>query len=383
MKPTTKAKTVPISDHSDEEEIVKKPAVRKARAAASKPVQYAVGGGSDSDDSNGDDLLGDITSMVKGLPAGENKSSTDNKPLFSTSRSIPNSSASLKAAAPPTATKSYAEISDDDDTNFMGLVPQQSPRRSINVTKNAFLTDDEDENQDDIRPLTTNKSRPVAVKPVIPAPAVKAKPAVKSESETDDNHADDNDEDLDDVVIIKTKTKSRPAASSSKPAPATAASKPKSSKVATSKPAAPPAAKKDPATKRSKTAPAKKAPAPLSPAAKAYAAKQAKNIKRNKLLDSDDEDEAIDAMADDLLDSPAPDGTGSGVRKEASDQENSPPVKKAATARPARRAAATKKKPVYVLSDDDDDDDEDGYGQVGFEGEDDDSVVDSEVDEGF
>ncbi len=384
VKPSARPKTVPVSDHSDEEEILKKPAARKARAAASKPVQYDVGGRSESDDSNGDDLLGDITSMVKGLPGGEKKSSTDSKSLFSTSRAIPNGSASLKATAPPRATKSYAEISDDDDTNFMGLVPQQSPRRSINITKNAFLTDDEEESQDDIRPLTTNKSRPAVVKPTIPAAAEKVKPAVKSESEIDENHgddSDDSDEGSDDIVITKTKTKSRPAASSSRPATATATSKAKSSKAGTTKTVA---AKKDPVPKKSKPAPAKKTTTLLSPAAKAYAAKQAKNIKKNQSLPSDDEDEAIDAMADDLLDSPVPGHKGPGARKEASsDDEDSPPVKKAAAARPARRAAAAKKQPVYVLSDDDDDDDGSGYGQVGFEDEDDDSVVDPEIDEGF
>lgn len=353
MKPAVKSKTAPVPDHSDEAEIVTKPVARKARAAAAKPVQYG-GGGSDTDDSNGDDLLGDITNMVKGLPGGENNSSTDKTSLFSTSRAMPNRSTSLKPAA-PTITKDYAEISDDDDTNFMGLVPQQSPRRSINVTKNAQLTDDEDEDEDDIRPLTTNKSRPQATKPSKPTLAGKARPVVKSDTEAEDDKDEDGD---DDVVITQTTTKSRPAASSSKPA---AAAKPKASKAAAPKPAA---VKKDTAPKKTKPAPAKKAPAPLSPAAKAYAAKQAKNIKKTKLLDSEDEDDAIDALADDLLDSPIPGGAGSGAKVDSDDDidvENSPPVlKKAAAARPARRAVveAKKKKPVYVVSDDDEEEEE-------------------------
>jgi len=100
------------------------------------------------------------------------------------------------------------------------------------------------------------------------------------------------------------------------------------------------------------------APAPktLSPAAKAYAAKQAKAgaakaaPSRLKKVVSDDEDESVDAIANDILsdddedlDSPAP-----------------VPAKKAApaaAARPSRRAAAAKPKAKYALSDEDDEDD--------------------------
>jgi DNA topoisomerase II len=355
VKPTAKPKTVEkLQEDSDLDEVVKKPAARKARAAASKPLRYA--GESDSDDSNGDDLLGDITNMVKGLPGGESKSTNTEKSLFSTSRALPNGSASLKPAL-PAATKSYAEISDDDDTNFMALVPQQSPRRSINVTKNALLTDEDDEDEDDIRPLTTNKSHPQAAQASKPAPAPKAKPAVKSESESKD------DDDDDDIVI--TKTKPRPAPSTSK---ATAASKPAPKPAATKKAPAP--SKKSTVKSKTTSAPAAKKPLPLSPAAKAYAAKQAKNIqhKNDRLLGSDDEADAIDAMADDLLNSPVSATAVKHHGDEGSDAGNSSPPPQAivgkkpaapsstAGGRPARRAAATaaKKKPVYVLSDDDD-----------------------------
>jgi DNA topoisomerase-2 len=105
------------------------------------------------------------------------------------------------------------------------------------------------------------------------------------------------------------------------------------------------------------TAPAP-APAPktLSPAAKAYAAKQAKAgaakaaPSRLKKVISDDEDESVNAIANDILsdddedlESPAP-----------------VPAKKAApaaAARPSRRAAAAKPKTKYALSDEDDEDD--------------------------
>jgi DNA topoisomerase II len=337
-RPAAKAKAVPVPDDSDSDEILTKPVARKARAAASKPIRYG-GGESDSDDSNGDDLLGDITNMVKGLPGGDHKPSTDTKSLFSTSRAIPNSSASLKPP-PSVATKKYAEISDDDDTNFMALVPQQSPRRSINVTKNALLTDDEDEEEDEIRPLTTNTARSQAIKASKPAPPAKAKVTGKSESETEAG------DDEDDMVTTKPKPKPRPAAASKAP------------KAAAQKPAA---AKKDPPPPKKTKAPAKKLPNQLSPAAKAYAAKQAKHIKKTKLLDSEDEEDAIDAMADDLLDSPI-NAVGVGAKEDDSDGEDELPVKQT-SARPARRAAVVKKKPVYVLSDDDDEEvDEDSVG---------------------
>ena len=119
------------------------------------------------------------------------------------------------------------------------------------------------------------------------------------------------------------------------------------------------AAPKTNGTLKPKKAPAPApAPAPktLSPAAKAYAAKQAKAgaakaaPSRLKKVISGDEDESVDAIANDILsdddedmDSPAP-----------------VPAKKAApaaAARPSRRAAAAKPKAKYALSEEDDEDD--------------------------
>jgi DNA topoisomerase-2 len=108
----------------------------------------------------------------------------------------------------------------------------------------------------------------------------------------------------------------------------------------------------------------KKAPAPapapapktLSPAAKAYAAKQAKAgaakaaPSRLKKVISDDEDESVDAIANDILSDD----------DEDMDSPAATPAKKAApaaAARPSRRAAAAKPKAKYALSDEDDEDD--------------------------
>ena len=199
VKASAKSTSVPIVPDSNGVDDVTKPVAKKVRAAASKPIRY--GGGSESDDSNGDDLLGDITNMVKGLPGGETKSSGDAKSLFSTSRAIPSVGVGLKPA-PSLATKNYAEISDDDDTNFEGLVPQQSPRRSINIVQNALLTDDEDED-DDIRPLTTNKSRSQTVKSSKVPSSQKTGTLLKSDIETEDDGGGD-------AIVPKTKSQATP-----------------------------------------------------------------------------------------------------------------------------------------------------------------------------
>ena len=111
-----------------------------------------------------------------------------------------------------------------------------------------------------------------------------------------------------------------------KPRPVPSSKALKEPKAAAKKPAA---AKKDPAPKKTKTVPVLAKKTPLSPAAKAYAAKQAKAVGRtnHEPMSSEDEDnigpgakpikanvhrptkaaplssddEALDAMADDLL----------------------------------------------------------------------------------
>lgn len=72
----------------------------------------------------------------------------------------------------------------------------------------------------------------------------------------------------------------------------------------------------------------------MSPAAKAYQAKQAKTTKKKQLADDSDDD--IDAMANDILDSPMAN------KGDDESEEDEAPVRKPA-ARPSRRTAATKK----------------------------------------
>lgn len=133
---------------------------------------------------------------------------------------------------------------------------------------------------------------------------------------------------------------------------------PKPAAKATAKPKAAAAPKATGALKPKKApaaaAAASAAPKTLSPAAKAYAAKQAKSgaaskapASKAKKVISDDEDESVDALANDILsdddlDSPAP------AKKSAAPAP--------AAARPSRRAAAAKPKAKYALSDEDEDD---------------------------
>lgn len=291
-------------DESADEEVIPTATTRKARSAR-KPIKYSNPSGSESED--GDDLLGDVSKMVKGISGSSGDSVLEPRSLFS-ERSRPGSSTGLKAASKPS--KASTDF-DPDETDYSKLVPQQSPRRSLLVkSKDANPVNNEDE--DDAGDVNGEK-----------------------------------DDDSDDVVF--TATNKKPAAAKSKQTTA----KPAKSSTTTGTAAARGRGKKE-TTKAA--APAKKHQP--SPAAKAYASKQAKASK--KKLSDDISDDDIDAMANDILDSPS-----TGLEKDQdSDASPAPPAKKAAASastRPSRRAAATAKKPTYVIDDiSDDEDDFDG-----------------------
>jgi DNA topoisomerase-2 len=160
---------------SDVEEVVSKPVARQARAATKKQINY----GADTDSDNGDDLLGDVSNMVKGLPTATGES----RSFFSTSVSRPVSSAGYKPAS--RAPLKVVDDLSDDETDYTKLVPQQSPRRSILVTaKENNITDDEEDDEDmDIRPVSSRqlpKAAPPAQKPIkATALTAKAKPQPK------------------------------------------------------------------------------------------------------------------------------------------------------------------------------------------------------------
>jgi DNA topoisomerase-2 len=280
---------VKVDEDSDDDflEIAKSEAAKPA-ARARKPVKYSAP--SDSDSDNGDDLLGDVSQMVKGI-GGD--SSADSRQLFS-ERPRSESSASQRTAA-ARASKANDEF-DPDETDYSKLIPQNSPRRSIQVKPKDVKVDSIDD-------------------------------------------GDNNDEEEEDEVAVKPTAKGK-AASKARAAPKAAA--------ATAAPKARGRPKKDAAV-APKSAP-KAAPkaSVLSPAAKAYASKQAKSKKQ--LADDYSEDD-IDAMANDILDSPAGKVNVNMSDDDDDDDEPAPAPRRGAAARPARRTATTQKK-SYIIDDD-------------------------------
>ncbi|KAI9811082.1 MAG: DNA topoisomerase 2 [Pycnora praestabilis] len=227
---------IDLDESASEEEIARPAITRKPRAAAIKKIKY--GGTSDSEGDNGDNLLGDVSNMVKGIGGGLGNQTSSTKPLFSTTMSRPGSSAGLPRVATKTTTKPIIDFS-DDETDYSKLIPQSFPQKlAAKAAKDTLLPDDEDDSFD----LITTK------------PALKAtKTAPKS--------------------VVKPITK------------AAAAPRPK-----------------NPPAKRATPVPAPPKNGPFSPAAKAYAAKQAKaNNKLSPALEDEaDEVDAIanDILAD-------------------------------------------------------------------------------------
>jgi DNA topoisomerase-2 len=262
-----------IENESDDDflEIAKSEASKPATSRARKPAKYTAP--SDSDSDNGDDLLGDVGQMVKGIGGDSNAESRQ----FFSEKSRPGSSASLK----PTTKASKSEDLNDDETDYSKLIPQNSPRRSLLVKSKDVTTipDDEDEADEPAKP------------------ASKAKAAPKS-------------------------------------------------KAASAAPKASGRAKKDAAPAKPA---AKSASSGLSAAAKAYASKQAKTAAAKKNIVDDFSEDDIDAMANDILDSPA-------GKIDADDDDDEPAPRRAAASRPARRTATTKKSYAVAAESDDDDD---------------------------
>ncbi|KAL5336026.1 DNA topoisomerase [Aspergillus crustosus] len=270
--PAAKAKPKDEDSELDDDDFL---AISKAEAAktAAKPARARKAAPKyildDSDSDNGDDLLGDVSQMVKGIGA---TGGSESRQLFS-EPSQPGSSSGL-----PTSAKAskFSNEFDPDETDYSKLIPQNSPRRSLQVKPKLSETldlDDDDEDEEEEEPIKP-------VKPVKKAPAKKAAPKAATKA-------------------AASKVRGRPK-----------------------KDAAPASASLKQTT--------------LSPAAKAYASKQAKTKKKTLLDDSDDD---IDAMANDILDSPP------GVREAPS---------ASTTSRASRRPNAKK---TYVIADDDSEED--------------------------
>ena len=278
--------------------VASKPAGRAGRAAAQKAKTYTDHLDSDDDTSDGgDDMLGDVSAMVKGIGSKANEGAT--RLYHPPSASRPSSSHGVKSR-PKKITTAGSDIS-DDETDWAALA-QNSPQKATNHT---ILSEDDSD--------LDNKPPPKAA--AKPAPKPKAAPAPKAKE--------------------------------------TAALKPK---------------------KAPSVAPSVPKPLPLSPAAKAYAAKQAKAgaqvkpaasskpaaskptaSKKKKTVDSDDEVDDVDALANDIL--------------SGDDDDNDDSPVKPAAARPSRRAAAAAPKSRYVVADEEDED-EDGESEAEFDDDD-------------
>lgn len=167
-KPTRKGHI--ISDDSDDDvvaEIAKEakkteePVVtRQPRAAARKPVKYA--GSDDSEQEMDDDMLGDVSKLVKGIGLGSDNTASNGRTLFSASASRPGSSHGPKFISKP-ATKSVVDLS-DDETDYTKLIPRDSPQKPAARTANdTVLSDDQDESMELPKPKpVSNVAKPVA-----------------------------------------------------------------------------------------------------------------------------------------------------------------------------------------------------------------------------
>lgn len=161
---------------------------RRPRAVTSKAIKY--GGGSDSDSDNGDDLLGDVSKMVRtvGADLGDSKAGPS-RPLFSTSMSRPGSSAGLHKTKSKQSLRKDDEF-DPDETDFSKLVPQTTGGRQSMALGQLQSAEEADEYSEIVeeppakikkatKAATTNPTKAAtAAKAKKPAPAKKV-PAAK------------------------------------------------------------------------------------------------------------------------------------------------------------------------------------------------------------
>ena len=303
-------------DHDVFAEIAKKaeaePAAggRAPRAAVRKPVKYANSDNSDKDsESEGDDLLGDVSNMVKGIPK-DGAANGQAKALFSASQ--PSSSSSHGLVSNPIPVRPAKDDSEvEDETDYRSLVPKDSPQKpAARNAREIVLSDDDDDSLDMVAP----KAAPKAAAKKIAA------------------------------------TKTTVGALKPKKAPATAAEK---------QPRAGPAKEK------------MKPTSDLSPAAKAYKANQDKTKaaamapppakpklakKSTKRKPHSDDDDA-DALANDII---------------GDDERDSAPVEPEGRPSRRAAASAPKSKYVFDDEDEEEDQDESGGENFGDDDDDDD-----------
>ena len=291
-KPAPKKKVISEDDDSDIPEAViapPRPAAngRAGRAAAQKPKKYAVASDSDDMFSEAEEVLEDVSAMVKGI--GNTTSNGDGAAgtrfFHSPSVSRPTSSSHAGPKAKATASRKITADSDvsEDETDWAALA-QNSPQK---VGGGRTMLSDEDDELLDIEPKvkTTKVAAPKAAsKPAAPKPKIK-EPAMKTK-----------------------RTTAAPAAPVPKPL--------------------------SPAAKAYAAKQAKAGALKASSSSAAAAAVKPKPKGKLPVLSDDEDDDGVDKLANDILD----------------DSDDDPVQKKPAAARPARRAAAAPES-KYVMDD--------------------------------
>ncbi|KAK2749405.1 DNA topoisomerase 2 [Myotisia sp. PD_48] len=190
--PTTKPKIQPAlpppeEDSGSDVEIVSKPTQRRARTAR-KPARYHDSHSSGTDD--GDDLLGDVSTMVKGIPETSGDAASDPRTLFS-ELSRPSSGTGTK---PMIKALRVAADFDQDETDYSKLIPQHSPRRSLVIkpkeTKaSSDLEGDSRESIQPIKPKAAAKRPLKSAKPTAVASKGRAKKTTTSATTTSSKKA--------------------------------------------------------------------------------------------------------------------------------------------------------------------------------------------------
>lgn len=241
---SVKASKSEDEDSADEEIIRPAAGARQRRAAAAKPVAYTL---DDSDDSNGDGMLMDLGTMVKGIGTTSQDTASNTRPLFSASASIsrPGSSAGIPKKTTASARQPMDLDGEADDTDYAMLAPPPTDKKAV-TARETILSDDSMDDDPFVELAPAKKAAPAA-KPSKAAPAPKSALLPKK------------------APAVATKKSSQPAKSLVEP-------------------------------KR----------LPLSPAAKAYAAKQQKaRAQKQKVVlddsDDDDDDDEVAKVVDELL----------------------------------------------------------------------------------
>lgn len=132
----------PEKEEEDEvEEVVKPTNGRSKRAAAAKPKTWDFGGDSDDESaSDGDNMLGDVGAMVRGIGKPATDATNGRLSLFAMSRSEHGNT-----AIPKLKTKQSRNFDFDshDDTNYE-MLAKSSPQKQT-ISSDANMSDEEDE----------------------------------------------------------------------------------------------------------------------------------------------------------------------------------------------------------------------------------------------